>query len=377
MRIAIDARYLNEQPSPLGHYCENLIEHLAAVDEENEYFVFIHHSFPKRLRVGKNFTVRPVRSDPISWKTLHQFNRRVERTNPDLLHVLYPIVPPGWRGRLLVTVHDLKTLLVEQTMQGSWQLGLALGQAFSKWMFPIAVRRADTIACVSSATRDALTAHFPGSQHKSLVIRSGVEPSFAAPLDDTTRDLVLAKHRPPKRYLFYTGSIRPSKNLPNMLSAFSMLRNSDEAFSTLNFLIDAPGGKQMQELQRLAARMNLPEAVRFIESIGDPERRVFYDQSEALCFVCKNEGFGFPILEAQSSGTPVLAGDSGALPEIAGPGALLVDPDKVPSIVEGMRRILTDTALREDLVRTGYENVKNYSWKTTAEQIRDIYNYVF
>lgn len=377
MRIAIDARYLNEHPSPLGQYCENLIEHLSLVDEENEYFVFTHSSFPKRLRVGQNFTIRALRSDPISLKTLYGFRRHVERVEPDLFHALYPIIPPGYSGRILVTVHDLKTLLVEQTMPGIWQVGLSLSQAFGRWMFPRSIRRADLITCVSNATRNALNNVFPGIVHRSIVIPSGLEPSYTAPLDDTTIDLVLAKHRPPKRYLFFTGSIRPSKNLPNMLTAFASLRNRDESFSTLHFLIESPPSRQLEETRRLVARLGIQSVVRFYDSIADSERRVFYDQAEALCFVCRNEGFGFPILEAQATGTPVLAADSGALPEVAGSGALLADPDRIEAIVEGMWRILTDQALREDLIASGRRNVKNFSWKKTAGNMRDLYNYVF
>jgi glycosyltransferase involved in cell wall biosynthesis len=253
---------------------------------------------------------------------------------------------------------------------------MRLSHAFCKWMFPLAVRRADVLACVSNSTRQSLNDVFPGSIHRSIVIRSGIEPSYMTTLDDTTRDLVLAKHRPPKRYLYYTGPIRDSKNVPNMLMAFAALRSQDGNYSNLNFLIDSPPSRELEDIRRLVKAMRIHEVVRLYDSIADSERRVFYDRSEALCFVCKNEGFGFPVLEAQATGTPVLAADSGALPEVAGPGALLVDPDRVDSIMEGMRRIISDAELRADLVRTGNRNVKNFSWKKTAEQTRDLYNAV-
>ncbi len=376
MRIAIDARYLNEHLTPLGQYCENLIEHLSLVDTENEYFIFTHVSFPKRLFVGQNFTVRAVRSHPISLATLYRLDRQLERINPRILHVLYPIVPPRYGGRVVATVHDVKTMLLDQTTRGFHQIGAHMAQAFTRWMFPRAIRRADVIACVSHATRRNLADLMPETLHRSLVIHSGLEPSYLPPLDSTTVDLVLAKHRPPKRFLYYTGPVRPAANLPNMLSAFAQLRN-DDAFSTLHFVIDSPGGRALHELQRLVGRMGLREVVRFYENIADSERRVFYDQSEALCFLARNEGFGFPILQAQATATPVLAADSGALPEIAGAGALLVDCDSIPAITEGMRRILSDEALRADLILSGQKNVKKFQWKKTAEQVRDIYNFVF
>ncbi len=41
------------------------------------------------------------------------------------------------------------------------------------------------------------------------------------------------------------------------------------------------------------------------------------------------EGFGLPVLEAQSYGVPVMTSTNSSLPEVAGDGALLVDPTDV------------------------------------------------
>jgi glycosyltransferase involved in cell wall biosynthesis len=374
MRIAIDARFLNATPSPLAQYSENLIEHLAQVDEENEYVVFIHSSFPKTLRVGENFRVRPVRSAPISWRTLARFHKQVERAEADILHCLYPVIPLAYRGRLLVTVHDLKPLLAHEAEPNGFFLRRRLRQGMARWVFPIAVRRATWLSAISNTTREGLSKMFPEAFHKTVVTHSGLEPSYQTPLEESTLELVRTKHELPERYLFYTGSARPSKNLAKLLTAFAQFRGSEDKAVPLHLILDSPQDRWLEEAKKLARRLQLGPFVHFCGQVSDSERRALYAMAQAFCFPCKDEGFGLPILEAQASGVPVLAADSGALPEVAGRGALLVDPDRVASIVEGLRLILTSESLRRELVETGYENARKYSWKKAAEQIRDIYN---
>ncbi|MCX7013149.1 MAG: glycosyltransferase family 1 protein [Candidatus Sumerlaeota bacterium] len=376
MKIAIDARFLNATPSPLAQYCENLIEHLAQVDEQNRYVVFIHSSYPRTLRVGDNFEVRPLRARPLSWRTLARFQKQVERADADVLHSLYPIVPLPYRGKLLVTIHDLKPLMLDEADPERFYLTRGLSRQISRWLFPIAVRRATWLSAISNTTRDGLAELFPETFHKTVVTHSGLEPSYQAPLDSSTLELVRAQNELPEKYLFYTGSVRPSKNMARMLAAYAELRKSDERFASLYFLVDSSPSPWLEEMKRLARRLGVADVVQFLGQVADSERRALYALAQAFCFPCKNEGFGLPILEAQASGAPVVAADSGAIPEVAGRGALLFDPDDTQAIVEALRLVLTTEHLRRDLMETGRQNVERFSWRSTAEKVRDIYNYL-
>ncbi len=374
MRIAIDARYLGATPSPLAQYAENLVEHLSLVDDVNEYIVFIHSSFQKTLRLGDNFEVRPIGASPLSWRTLMRFHKQVERAGADALHSLFPIVPLFYKGPLIVTIHDLKPLLHREAQSDKYFFTRLFAAAVTRRIFPVAVRRATWLTTVSHATRDSLVNVFPSAFHKSVTVPSGLDPCYAAPLEDSTLALILAKYPLPERYAFYSGSVRPTKNISRLLTAFAYLRNSDDSFSDLHLVIDCPASRWLEETKRLICRLRLEDFVNIYEQVTSSERQAFYAKAKAFCFPCADEGFGFPILEAQASRVPVLAADSGALPEIAGRGALLANPDRIPSLVEGLRQILTDEDLRDDLIETGLENAKKYSWTKAAEKTRDIYN---
>ena len=91
-------------------------------------------------------------------------------------------------------------------------------------------------------------------------------------------------------------------------------------------------------------------------------------QARLFCYPSLHEGFGLPVLEAQSQGVPVLTSNRSSLPEVAGDAALLVDPEDVDEIAQAMLRLSRDEELRAELVAKGHENVKRFSWEKAARE---------
>jgi glycosyltransferase involved in cell wall biosynthesis len=59
------------------------------------------------------------------------------------------------------------------------------------------------------------------------------------------------------------------------------------------------------------------------------------------------------------------------LPEIAGDAALLVDPHSPEAFAEAINHVLSDGALRSDLIARGREQAKTFSWhKFTCEVVK-------
>jgi glycosyltransferase involved in cell wall biosynthesis len=71
---------------------------------------------------------------------------------------------------------------------------------------------------------------------------------------------------------------------------------------------------------------------------------------------------GCPVVTANRYGPAELVGDAG----------ILVNPDEVDSIAEGMGRVVTDQALRQWLVERGRECARRFSWKTCAQETRQV-----
>ena len=85
------------------------------------------------------------------------------------------------------------------------------------------------------------------------------------------------------------------------------------------------------------------------------------------------EGFGIPVLEAQSAGVPVVTSENSSLPEVAGEGAVYVDSLSAESIALGIWWILSNTTLRDDMVEKGTINVSCFSWEQSAKETANVF----
>ena len=95
-------------------------------------------------------------------------------------------------------------------------------------------------------------------------------------------------------------------------------------------------------------------------------------ESAALALVSKEEGFGFPILEAFDFGLPVVASDIPVLREIGGDACMYVNPDSPESIAQGLEMVLAETCravFLQEKIEKGRERLKKFSWQKTAEKI--------
>lgn len=98
-----------------------------------------------------------------------------------------------------------------------------------------------------------------------------------------------------------------------------------------------------------------------------------YRKSDIILFASTYEGFGLPILEANSVGRPVIAGNNTSLPEVAGNAALLVDAGSVEAIRNAVERLINEPELRNRLIINGFENVKRFHPETIGEEFATIY----
>jgi len=116
--------------------------------------------------------------------------------------------------------------------------------------------------------------------------------------------------------------------------------------------------------------------VRFLGFVPDDTLAVLYRLAAVFVFPSLYEGFGLPPLEAMASGTPVVTSNVSSLPEVAGDAAILVDPYEVGSIVDGVRRVLTDPQLAAELRRKGLVRARDFSWERSVSRTHEIYRLV-
>jgi glycosyltransferase involved in cell wall biosynthesis len=121
-------------------------------------------------------------------------------------------------------------------------------------------------------------------------------------------------------------------------------------------------------LRRQAEQLGLGDAVRFAGYVADEDLVYLYSAAEVFVLPSLLEGFGLPVIEAMACGAPVLASCRGALPEVVGQAGVLFDPDRPGDLHDGLRRLLTDSALRERLRTLGPHRAAEFSWDHAARK---------
>jgi glycosyltransferase involved in cell wall biosynthesis len=113
--------------------------------------------------------------------------------------------------------------------------------------------------------------------------------------------------------------------------------------------------------------------VRFTGHVDDRELAALYKLADAFAFPSRFEGFGLPPLEAMAYGCPVIASRASAIPEVVGDAALLVPPTDVSAWVAGLRRVLLDAPLKQELIAKGHLRATKFPWRRTAAETANVY----
>lgn len=375
MRILIDARYLDGTFSGIGTYSQQLLENLARVDEQTEYYVLVRPGFNGRLHVGDNFKLMAYSPRPISINTLTSLGGMVDSLGVDLMHSFFPLAPLRMKTPLMVTVHDLQPFTdPDFSARRAFPLQWAYGQ-FYRYIYPATLRHAKWILNVSYHTRDEVAEHFQSTLPKLMVVTSGLCETIFDPPREAPR-VVRRRHELFSPYVLYYGSTRPNKNLPTMIRAFShYVRKDDDKEMELVLILKKD--RFFREIARAIRQEGLYERVRVLDQVAPSEQRAILADARLFLFATKYEGFGFPALEAMAAGIPVIAGDSGALPEICGKAAFMVDPASASEIGDAMDIVIHDEEIRQELITAGKNHARKFDWQDAAEQVRDIYRLLF
>lgn len=374
-RIVLDARYLDGSFSGIATYSRLLIEHLALVDTENQYIVITGRGFKGPLKVGRNFELLSYAGKPVSFWTLATFGRLVRKLRPALVHSLFPLSPLGLKIPQVITVHDMQPFTDPEFSSRRPRLIRWGYDAFYRFAYPASIRRAKWVLCVSWNTRDEVATLLPTQMSKLIVAHHGLDRTSLELPSPERVDQIVEGYGLNRPYFLYYGSTRPNKNLAQMVKGFARMRDAAGVHGKdLLFVMILRKDRFFRSVERAIISRKLEDHVRVMAPVPEQDRTAILSRARALCFATKYEGFGFPPLEAMALGVPVLVSTSGSLPEICGDAALYCDAHSSESIANGMLSIHLNEDERLRLSQAGRLRAARFSWKDTAEMVRDVYN---
>jgi len=361
MRIAINCRsILLSQRTGIGRYTYHLLDSLGEIDHDNEYALHV----PKRL-----FDFKRRLPDFSRYKNFKShtdyFRRGVNKT--DIYHLPSPDLIGPYKGKLIVTIHDLvhKIYPQSQTAQAT--------ELTEKYIQDIAVK-ADGIICISENTRRDLHKFFHIPPEKTRVVYNGVDHEVFYPLTEEGRLVALGQLKGlgiDRPFMLYVGTIEPRKNLAGLLESFAILKSKNVFHGQL--VIVGMKGWMVENIEALIRGFGIERDVVFTGFISDDQLCQLYNRAEVFVFPSFYEGFGFPILEAFCCGAAVITSKTSSCAEIASHAALTVNPHDTRAIADAMEQVLTDEILNGSLRKAGLKRAKEFSFERMAQGTLETY----
>jgi glycosyltransferase involved in cell wall biosynthesis len=371
MVIGIDAsRAFLKRRTGIEEYAYQTIKHLRdELPSDAEVILYVRKqcSFSDgRLNMSipeidfvlpENWTVRGIWA-PRFWTQIGLSFEMFLHT-PDVLFVPAHTVPIIHPKKTIVTIHGLEYEYCPEAYS-LWE------RIYMHYSIMLSCRVASTVICVSENTKQDVMKLYAVPEENIQVVYEGYTEKAQSP-NDKFQTKPKAQMTNSKPHLLFIGRLEERKNVVRMIEAFEVLKEKYRIPHEL-VLVGKPG----YGYERIAHKLQATSYKLEIRELGYVSEIVKWEllkNADVFLFPTLYEGFGIPVLEAQSVGVPVVTSNISSLPEVAGDGAVLVDPESVESIAEGIYRVLSDQALRSGIMEKATRNAGRFSWAQCAKKI--------
>ncbi len=363
MRILLDARLYGLENAGLGRYIVNLVRELAQLDLENEYIILLRRKYFDELSLPKNWQKILADFPHYGFYEQTKLPKLINSFSPDLVHFPHFNIPILYRGKFVVTIHDM--LMHKQKGLDATTLSAPfyfIKRLAYRLVFDTAVNKSTAIIVPSNAVKNELLNYYNISSEKISVTYEGFDPKIS------TIDKIDVQ----KPYFVYAGNAYPHKNLKRLIEAVVSINRFSKTQITL--AISSARNVFTNRLQNLIEKLKATKYVKLLGFVEDRQLGGLYKNSEAFVFPSVSEGFGLPGLEAMNAGTLVTASDIPVFKEIYKDNAIYFNPLDFSSIQNTLVRILElDQKERQEKIKRAIEFAKKYSWNKMAKETMQIY----
>jgi len=362
MIIGIDAsRAFVKNKTGIEEYSYRVIKHLREHLKDQQVILYTRPGGDEQVdfNLPENWEIKVL-----SWRYLWtQVALSLELfINPiDTLFVPAHTLPFIHPKNSVVTIHGLEYEFSPESYSFYSRL-------FHRFFIKKSCKWASKIITVSEKTKQDLHKMYGVQTQKMKVIPNGfVMSGIGKHTSKKGRGKASTFNR---KYLFYIGRLEERKNIIGIIKAFEILKDKYNYQGKL--LLGGGQGHGYDDIKRIIKQSKYKKAIIELGFIKSSEKWGYLEKADLCMFPSHSEGFGIPIVEAQSMKTPVITSDRSPMKETAGDERVLVDPDDSEDIANVANKILQDETLRNSITEQGLNNIKRFSWGKTSEKIGKI-----
>ncbi|MFH1551485.1 MAG: glycosyltransferase family 1 protein [bacterium] len=337
-------------------YTYQLIKHLSELEQSKKHNFVLYTDKTDELfssQLPNNFEIKRLKWLFPMW-TQVRLATQIVFDKQDVLFIPVHILPQTHPKNSVVTIHGLEYEYYPKMYPYKHLMYL-------RWSAKYALKHARKIIAVSENTKKDLVELYNVNPDKIKVIYHGVDKDYLK-----QKNIIFEKSHKFVPYILFIGRLETKKNINGLISAFELLKRNYKVPHKL--VLVGPRGY-------LASRHTFGFSGNDVVEFGyASEQQKWSLLKNADLFILPSfyEGFGIPILEAQTAKCPVITSDVSCMPEIAGQGALLINPNNVEQIAEMMYKVISSKELKKDLIIKGEQNLKRFSWQKNALETLNI-----
>ena len=367
MRIGIDGLPLTEILTGIGHYTNELAQHLAAESLEDQVEVVSPRAYISSVnshRTTGNLTFTRSRSGLWNrrWWSIG-LPRHLRKHSVDVFHGANFEVPLQKVCPAVITIHDLCMLLHATTQERK-----LVRRAQTR--LPVMARAATMIVTPTATVRQEVHEHLDIPLDQIVAIPESARDCFR-PLNEAETLAVRQSLGLNARYLLYVGTIEPRKNLGTLLAAFEQIRRVHS--TPLQLVLAGRKGWLVDDLLDRVKRSPVSGQIVIPGYLKDDELCALYSSCAAFVYPSSYEGFGLPPLEAMACGAPVVVSRIPSLVEVTGTAAKTFAFDDLDELTQTLLELLGSEHLRRAMSEAGLRRAAEFSWASTAKRTRAVY----
>ena len=383
--IAIDGRFLQVKQRGMPVYLFELLKRLPLLQKNWKFCILINSAFEhnseaeeylprlNHLKQFKNVEFVDLHSeDQLFWEQ-KELTKWLKENKPDLLHM------PGNRVcffspvQQVATFHDAmewthfdKIFKMPKGIGIKDKLYFLCQFYYVKLQYILGLRKCSFVMTISKYALSALVKNFPFISNKIDFAYHGIPDDFLAQSPNVSFGS--------RKGVLMLGGDSYQKNAETAIAAWSLLPRDvrkDHPLTIVGF-IGNPASNIFKSLQKYETY----EEVTLKDWVSTSELVECFENSAAFLFVSREEGFGFPLIQAMSKGLPSVISSADVLVELSGGAAIQSNTEDARDISNKLLKVLTNESVWQDCYKKGLERASAFNWEYSAKRTLEVYKKV-